>query len=317
MPAREAEYRNLILNQRIEASAQFIKPVQWAACSAQVARIEGRDCYAGLDLSETNALTALVLISKIDRVWHVVPTFWLPSEGIRDRAHADRVPYDKWAEQGFIQLTPGGSVEYEHVAKDIARIFRKHNVRKAAFDRWHFTQFKPWLIKAGFSEQQLADRWFEFGQGTASMSPALRELESAILQKELAHGDNPVLNMCFANAVVVGGDGSKDGGKDSSNRKLSKKRSTGRIDGAVALAMSFGVAPLAVPKVDLDSLIVDGDRESRQGILRLVSDSADGDARRLHGARFLPVLCFLGSHARADVLADRHLGRPAQALRRY
>ena len=255
MPAREAEYRNLVLNQRIEASAQFIKPPQWAACNAPVASIEGRDCYAGLDLSETNALTALVLISKIDRVWHAVPTFWLPEEGIRDRAHTDRVPYDVLAEKGFIQLTPGGSVEYEHVAKDIAKIFRKHNVRKAAFDRWHFTQFKPWLIKAGFSEQQLADRWFEFGQGTQSMSPALRELESVILQKELAHGDNPVMNMCAANAVVIGGDGSKEASKDSSNRKLSKKRSTGRIDGMVALAMAFGVAPLATPKIDIRALI--------------------------------------------------------------
>ena len=68
--------------------------------------------------------------------------------------------------------------------------------------------------------------------------------------------------------------------------------------------------------LDLDSLFVDRHREPRQGILRLVSDSADRHARRLHGARFLPLLRFLGSHAGADVPADRHLGRPAQALRR-
>ena len=68
--------------------------------------------------------------------------------------------------------------------------------------------------------------------------------------------------------------------------------------------------------MDLDSLVVDRDRESREGILHLVSGSADGHARRLHGARFLPLLRFLGSDAGADVPADRHLGRPAQALRR-
>jgi phage terminase large subunit-like protein len=88
------------------------------------------------------------------------------------------------------------------------------------------------------------------------MSPALRELEGRILNRELAHGNNPVLNMCAANAVVVEGkDSVRDVGKDSSNRKLSKKRSTGRIDGLVALAMAMGVAPLAKPKIDIASLI--------------------------------------------------------------
>ena len=79
------------------------------------------------------------------------------------------------------------------------------------------------------------------------MSPALRELESVILERQLCHGDNPVLNMCSANAVIEG--------KDSSNRKLSKKRSTGRIDGMVSLAMAIGVAPLREPAFDVAALI--------------------------------------------------------------
>ena len=57
------------------------------------------------------------------------------------------------------------------------------------------------------------------------------------------------------------------------------------------------------------------DPEPREGILRLVPDTADWHARRVHVARLLPVLCFLGSDAGADVPADRHLGRPAKALR--
>src|SRR5262249_9060131 len=82
MPSRESEFRNLLLNQRIEASNPFVKPQQWKNCAGEVTDISGRECYAGLDLSETADLTALVVISKIDGVWHVVPTFWLPGEGI-------------------------------------------------------------------------------------------------------------------------------------------------------------------------------------------------------------------------------------------
>jgi phage terminase large subunit-like protein len=106
--------------------------------------------------------------------------------------------------------------------------------------------FKPWLTNAGFNESEIEQKWVEFGQGTQSMSPALRDLEEVIKEKELRHGDHPVLGMCATCAVVEG--------KDDANRKLSKIRSTGRIDGMVALAMAFGVCPLT-KHVDVASLI--------------------------------------------------------------
>ena len=80
------------------------------------------------------------------------------------------------------------------------------------------------------------------------MSPALRELESLILDRKLRHGGHPVLTMCASNAVVEGPDGS--------NRKLSKKRSSGRIDGLAALAMAIGVAPLSPARFYVQALIV-------------------------------------------------------------
>src|SRR5215831_2708778 len=62
MPAREAAYRNLVLNQRVEASSPFIMPQQWQACAGAPLDLTGRDVFAGLDLSATQDLTALVLI---------------------------------------------------------------------------------------------------------------------------------------------------------------------------------------------------------------------------------------------------------------
>ena len=119
---------------------------------------------------------------------------------------------------------------------------------KVAFDAWNFVHLKPWLRKAGFSEQLLERTFVEFGQGYRSMSPALRDLESLILQRKIRHGNHPVLTMCMANATIERG--------DAGNRKLSKKKSTGRIDGAVALLMAIGAAPAAwTSKVDIAALI--------------------------------------------------------------
>ena len=116
MPAREAEYRNLILNQRVEVSNPFIAPTVWKTCGGPVGPLDGIPLYGGLDLSEAADLTALVLIGKRDGKWRVQPTFWLPSEGLSEKSVADRVPYDMWATQGYLETTPGRSISYEFVA---------------------------------------------------------------------------------------------------------------------------------------------------------------------------------------------------------
>ena len=247
MPAREAEYRNLILNQRIETTNPFIAPAVWSACGGPVGPLEGVPVYGGLDLSSTTDLTALVLIAWINGKWRVQPTFWLPSEGLRDKATADRVPYDEWHARGYLQATPGKTVSYEFVAVHLRALFHRYNIQKLAFDRWNFRHLKPWLIQAGFTEQMITDRFLEVGQGWQSMSSSLRDLEQCLIENQLAHGNHPVLSMCVANTVIVL--------DDAGNRKPSKRKSTGWIDGLVALAMAIGAAPLQVKPIDVECLI--------------------------------------------------------------
>lgn len=246
MPARENEFRNLVLNQRVDASNSFVSTSAWKACGAPVGDLHGIPLYGGLDLSSVSDLTALVLMGQIDRIWHVKPTFWLPSEGLRDKAQTDRVPYDVWHDEGYLETTPGHSVSYEFVAEYLFRMFQEYNIRRLAFDDWGMVHLQPWLIKAGFSEYFIEERFVKFRQGGKTMAPALRGLEAAISEQEIAHGNHPVLAMCAVCAVVDG--------KDDSTRRLSKNKSTGRIDGMVALAMACGIA-LQEKQVDISALI--------------------------------------------------------------
>jgi phage terminase large subunit-like protein len=235
MPSNEPLYRNYTLNQRVEASSPFVSKALWESCAAPVKQLEGVPVYGGLDLSAVQDLTALVLIGKIDGVWHVKPTFWLPGDGLNAKSGKDRVPYNVWRDQGYLIAAPGKSVDYEYVAEHLRSVFDEYDVHKIAFDRWGFKHLRPWLLKAGFTERQIEERFEEFGQGFQSMSPALRDLESEILNGRLAHGDHPVLKICAANAVVQA--------DPAGNRKLAKHKSAGRIDGMVALTMAMGVAP--------------------------------------------------------------------------
>jgi phage terminase large subunit-like protein len=247
VPSRESGYRNLILNQRIDTNAPFISPMVWKENASIPAPLDELELYGGLDLSEVRDLTALVLIGRLNGKWHVHPTFWLPDEGLKDKSIADRVPYDLWKSQGFLKTTPGKTISYEFVAKHLFALFNRYNIRRIAFDRWNIQHFRPWLLMAGFREQFIEDRFVAFGQGWQSMSPALRELDEAMTDHKVCHGDNPVLNMCASNSIVLT--------DDAGNRKLSKKKSVGRIDGMVALAMAVGVAPLKSKEVDIEALI--------------------------------------------------------------
>lgn len=248
MPSQEALYRNYTLNQRVERFSPFIAKATWQSCGDAVEKdFAGLDVYIGLDLSEVNDLTAKVMIARSGK-WHVRPTFWLPEDGLRERARQDRVPYDVWAHDGFLETTPGKSVDYEFVAENLRRDFDEIDVRKVAFDRWNFRHLKPWLVRVGFSDEEL-ERFVEFGQGFQSMSPALRDTESLILNGRLAHGNHPVLTMCAANAVVT---------RDAAgNRKLDKAKSRGRIDGMVGLCMAVAVAATheAAPELDVLAMV--------------------------------------------------------------
>ena len=244
MPSREAEYRNLVLNQRIDRNTPFIAKTVWQANGGEVSEWGDAPVYAGLDLSSTSDLTAFVPIAHVGEAWETTPTFWLPSEGLREKSRADRVPYDVWHDQGLLETTPGKSVEYEFVAHWLFDFCSTHNVKKIAFDRWGMKYLKPWLLAAGFTEERITEIFVEFGQGFQSMSPALRDLESALLAEKVRHGNHPVLTMCAANAVVTT--------DPAGGRKLNKAKAAGRIDGMVALTMAFGIAPLDVPAPSVD-----------------------------------------------------------------
>lgn len=246
LPSDENSFRWLYLNQRIEATAPFISRGIWQQCAGPVTPLQDGDViFGGLDLSEVNDLTASVFVSPveigllapIETEWHVHPTFWLPGDGLKERSARDRVPYDVWAKAGYLEATVGPVVDYDFVAARLWAMSQQYDMRKVAFDRWNWRHFKPCLARAGFADDQLEgdNAIFEpMGQGFGSMSPALRDLESAALTGSLVHGGHPVLTMCAANAVVQS--------DPAGNRKLAKNKSRGRIDGMVALAMAMSVA---------------------------------------------------------------------------
>ena len=227
VPSKEAAFRVLVLNQRVNMCAPFVTASVWKKGNAEPSAFDGL-AYGGLDLSATKDLTAFVLLCRMDGIAHVRPFFWMPQDNVYDAVKRDKAPYDVWVKQGLLKTTPGKVIDYGFVARDIAQICAGLDIDKIGFDRWKMDR-----LMAEFDRQGVELPLEPYGQGYKDMTPALDALEADLLKETILHGGHPVLAMCAANAVEVN--------DPAGNRKLDKNKGTGRIDGMVALAMAAGL----------------------------------------------------------------------------
>ena len=228
-PADENQFRQLRLNQWVKQSVRWMPMDKWDECGGVVDpyALEGRACYAGLDLSSTSDLTALVLVfppTSEDEPYIVLPFFWLPEETLSLRVRRDHVPYDQWARRGFIQTTEGNVVHYGFIERFICELGERYDIREIAHDRWNATMMVQTLEDDGFT-------MVPFGQGFKDMSPPTKELMRIVLEHKLCHGGHPVLRWNMDNAFVRM--------DPAGNLKLDKEKSTEKVDGAVALVMAL------------------------------------------------------------------------------
>jgi phage terminase large subunit-like protein len=227
LPAYENTFRRLLLNQWTEQDTRWLPMDQWDACAGELPDLAGRACYAGLDLSTTTDISALVLAFPIGAKLHLLPFFWVPGDNIATRARRDRVPYDVWVRAGLIEATEGNVVDYRVIRQRINELGQRYQIKEIAFDRWNATQLSTELQGDGFE-------MVAFGQGFASMAAPTRELERRVLGREICHGAHPVLRWMASNVAVT-----QD---PAGNLKPDKAKSTERIDGIVAALMALGRA---------------------------------------------------------------------------
>lgn len=231
-PSYENTFRRLHLNQWTQQVTRWIKVEDWQACASafDMEALKGRLCFPALDLSTTTDISALALVfpPEGDEPYRVLPFFWCPENTIIKRSRRDRVPYDAWVRDGFMEATPGDVVDYTFIRHRINELSQVYRFGPIAFDPWNATQLATQLGEDDGFEM------VEHRQGYVSMNEPSKEFERLVVSRGLAHPDNPVLNWMVSNVSVR-----RD---PAGNIKPDKERSTGRIDGVVASVMGIGMA---------------------------------------------------------------------------
>ncbi|WP_306529278.1 terminase large subunit [[Ruminococcus] torques] len=228
-PADEVTFKWLRCNMWVSSTVAWIPDAIYMRGneSIEAASLEGRDCYAGLDLSSTGDITALVLIfppRDENEKYVLLPYFWIPEETIPRRVKANSVPYDIWEKQGYIMSTEGNVIHYDFIEKFILYLSEKYHILEIAVDRWNATQMIQNLEGEGFTI-------VPFGQGFSSMSAPTKEFYRLLMEGRIIHGGNLVLRWMAGN-VVIDTD-------PAGNIKVTKAKTKEKIDGIVAAIMAL------------------------------------------------------------------------------
>ena len=230
-PADREMFRQLNLNVWLDGAAN----PEWDlaiwdenAGELDLGSLEGRRAWIGVDLSSRIDLTAVAAAIEMDdgRIALHVQSF-APEAGIRKRADADSAPYPLWRDQGYLTACPGDTVDFAMVEAHIRDMTGRFQVEEIAFDRWRAQDMMANLEAEGLPVT-------EFPQTVATFARPVVDFETAMFERRLVHGGNPLLRWAVSNVVMY---------RDSSdNRKPVKKQSADRIDPAVASIIAVGRA---------------------------------------------------------------------------
>lgn len=231
-PAQEIPFKRYFCNMRTRGSKKWLDLAAWDRCGAKFRAedLHGAECIAGLDLSSTTDITALVLYFPATR--HVLPWFWVPEDAAKQRDKRNDAIYMRWSRAGLLTLTSGDQLDDERVLNEMEDAVRPFKVREVAIDPWNSLRYTQPLMKRGYNVVQVR-------QGTYTMNEPLKEIGRLISRRELQHGGHPVLRWMAGNAEI---EQDRKG-----NFALVKPRGGDKIDGMAALATAMARAIVIAP----------------------------------------------------------------------
>lgn len=215
---------------------------------------QGRRCFGGLDLAAVNDLCAAAIWFPPENYeppveltteeeeeeehppctpvnggdvdvedCHLVLTwFWLPMGNIADLERQHNAPYGQWADEGWLNLTPGEVADYKTIRRDLVALHKRFQPERWNYDKWSAAQLVTDLT------EQDGLPMVEFGQGFGWMNAPTKEFERLMIQERIIHAAHPTMDWMVSNCQMI---------SDGEGRvKLIKqgKKIAYKIDGPIA-----------------------------------------------------------------------------------
>lgn len=275
----ENDFKRLHLNMRTEQSERWIDLVLWDKCGTmplgheifrghpdELEKFKGRPCFSGLDLSDTIDTTSLVLVFPEDD-FKVITYLWIPEDSANQKEKDDKVPYNEWAEDGWIEKTPGNRIDYAFIRQKIIDVCEVVDMKEIGFDPYNATQLSIDLTENEGLPMKMVR------QGFVTMNEPCKRVEADMAKGILHHGGNPVLRTHASNVMIK-----KD---PAGNIKIDKSKSSEKVDAMAALVDAYACFIADLNEIDPYSvhgiLSLGGDEDQWHGWKEEDKEASDDD----------------------------------------
>ncbi|MBY6177913.1 terminase large subunit [Staphylococcaceae bacterium DP2N0-1] len=190
---------------------------------------EGRYAIGGADLSVTTDLSCatLLFVDPETETRYVHQMYWLPEDNLYKRVHEDKIPYDKWYEQGWLRLCSGNTIDYSDITDWFLEMMNENEVTPL------------WIYYDNYSARYFVSEMESFGfkmirthQGAKTLSLPMQNLGADLQKHKVNYNNNPILKWNFTNVGVE----TDRNGNIVPIKNQSPKR---RIDGVASLLDAY------------------------------------------------------------------------------
>lgn len=217
---------NIWVNQKKQDP--YMDMEKWDKCKIKkVPDLEGVKCVIGIDKSDKIDLTSVTFEFDLGNEEILVLNHcFIPEDTLEEKKKTDKVPYDLWANEGYITKIPGAKIKNGEIVDYILNFKKKHgfDLESIAYDPWHCED-----IAQEFDE--LGILTIEIPQTYASLSEPTKDFRAKVYAGEAKHDGNPVLSYCMSCSV-------EDKDRKNNLKLFKEKKSSERIDAAVSTIIS-------------------------------------------------------------------------------
>jgi phage terminase large subunit-like protein len=225
-PVARNKFLRYHANQLVASFYRLISPELWAKGNGSLTITDGMTCYAGFDWGWRNDLAALAMLFPMgNRTYQVKVQCWIPEECKRDLS---REPWATWIRLGLLSVTQGDTTDVDAIYQYMADAVKRYEIKGLAYDPNNAREFSTKCV----NEWGIAT--YDFWQTCRRYNEPTRELLTAMQEKRLLHGGNPLLAWCAGNLCV----------REDSNEYImpAKSKSADKIDPCVSTIMALGIA---------------------------------------------------------------------------
>jgi phage terminase large subunit-like protein len=187
----------------------------------------------GADLSSTTDLTAAKMLFRVpdDANIYVMSMYWIPADLVEKKVAEDKIPYDKWIEQGFMRTCPGNKIDASVVTAWYQELQDEYDIYlwKEGYDAWSAQMWVNQMIDAFGPTVMEAVH-----QGKKTLSAPMKALKADLVKKRIIYNNNPIDKWCLANTAI-------DEDRNGNIQPIKTSKSTRRIDGTAALLDAYTI----------------------------------------------------------------------------